>query len=78
VFNWIWENVDSETFDKNFAAHFESYRQEHHEYLEDRDERIKTQVTGDADMNIVVTKPSQEDVDELLKMMGVKPAEESE
>lgn len=70
--------MDSETFDKNFAAHFESYRQEHHEYLEDRDERIKTQVTGDADMNIVVTKPSQEDVDELLKMMGVKPAEESE
>ena len=70
--------MDSETFDKNFAAHFDAYRKEHHEYLEDRDERIKTQVTGDADINIVVTKPSQEAIDELLKRMGVPREDDAE
>lgn len=71
VFGWLFDLCDSETWDRDFAANFDDFRTEFHEYKEDRDERIKTQVVGDADISIEFTKPSDDDIEALKRMMGV-------
>lgn len=75
----MFDLCDSETWDQKFAAHFDAHRQEHHEYLEDRDERIKNKSVGEANINIEFVKPSDDDVAKLLEYMktGVVPTDDA-